>query len=185
MLVGVAVAGALAVAVVGAILSGSNPGIGGTTSASPSASASPAPSPGDGMCDSSDVTFISEPWGGAAGSRGTTVTIALAAGRSACRLPNAVTAQIEDANGTVLVSHEWTGAGGSVVLEPGGAFDIGIEWSNWCGSDPGSPLTLSLKLDGWPAWVPVTPPAGGANPVPPCLGDAPSTLSLSGLQPRP
>lgn len=187
LLVGVAVAGALTVAVVGSILSGRSPGVGGggTTSAAPSASASPVATPGDGRCGNSDVTFSAEPWGGAAGSRGTTVTITLSPGQSACTLATLVMAQIDDADGTALVSGASVEPGGSVSLQPGGTFAIGVAWSNWCGSDPAVPVTLSLKLEGWPFWMPVNPPAGGLNPVPPCLGGAGSSLSVTGVQPQP
>lgn len=186
-LVGVAVAGALAVVVAVVALSGSSPDIGGTSSPAPSASgpsaSAPTASPGVGTCDSSDVTFTSEPWGGAAGSRGTTVTITLDPGQPACSLATLVKAQIEDANGTALVSGASMEQGGSVSLEPGGTFAIGIAWSNWCGSDPAAPLTLTLQLDGWPAWVPVSVPTGGGSPVPPCLGGAGSSLSVTQVQP--
>lgn len=187
MLVGVALAGALAVAAVGGMLSGRSPGVGtgGTTSAGPSASASPVATPGDRACDRSDVTFAAEPWGGAAGSRGTTVTIELAPGRPACILPPSVAVQIHDADGTVLVNSESVVAGGPDSLQPGAAFAGGIAWSNWCGSDPAAPVTLAVKMDGWLDWVPVTAPAGGLSPVPPCLGNEPTTLSVTefALQP--
>ncbi len=179
MLVGVAVAAALSVAVISSILSGPNPDIGGTTSATPSATVSAPVSPGDGTCDRSDVTFTAESWGGAAGSRGTMVTIALAPGRSACSLPPSVSVQIEDAQGTVLVGSGSLVAGGPVVLEPGASYIGGAEWSNWCGSDPTVPVTLAVKLGSWPAWVPVNVPVGGVSPVPPCSGEGPTTLGLT------
>ncbi len=189
MLVGVGVAAALAVAVVSGLLSGSSPQIGGmasaTPSATPSASASPTSSPGDGSCDSTDLSVTAEPWGGAAGSRGTTVTIALASTVSACALFDGGTAQVADANGTVLVSGELAGTGERLQLERGQSYQIGIAWSNWCRSDPAAPVTLSLKLVGWASWVPLTAPAAGLNPVPPCLGVTPTSLGVTGLQELP
>lgn len=176
MLVGVAVAGALAVAVVGSLLTGHGPGVGtgGTSSA--------APSTGGAACDSSAVTITAEPWGGAAGARGTNVTIALAAGQPACSLATSVKAQIADANGAALVSGSSTEAAGSVSLEPGGTFSIGIAWSNWCGSSPAVPVTLSLQLGGWPSAVPISVPAGG-SPIPPCSGGSGTSLSVTQVQP--
>jgi hypothetical protein len=187
MLVGVALAGALAVAAVGGMLSGRSPGVGtnGTTPAGGSASASPPDSPGSGTCEPSDVTLTSEAWGGAAGSRGTVATITLAAGRPACILPAALAVQIHGADGTLLVSGESVAAGGPVSLEPGAAFASGIAWSNWCGSDPAAPVTVALRLGSWASWEPVNVPAGGVSPIPPCLGDGPTTLSVSEFQLRP
>src|SRR6266480_4338978 len=79
---GAALAGALAVAVVAGIMSGPGPDVVGN--GSPSAQAS-ALLPGD--CGPSDVTVSAETWGGAAGSRGTVVTLTLAAGTSFCNVP--------------------------------------------------------------------------------------------------
>src|SRR5437773_8052729 len=76
---GAALAGALAVAVVAGILSGPGPDVG--SGGSPSAQAT-ALLPGD--CGPSDVALSAEPWGGAAGSRGTVVAGTPAAGTSFC-----------------------------------------------------------------------------------------------------
>jgi hypothetical protein len=185
LLAGAALAGALAVAVVAAILAGPgaspSPGVGSGGSATPSASAS---SPSN-RCTILDITFSAEPWGGAAGSRGTMVTISSIDGRYACALAPSVAAQIADANGAVLVEGAATSSGPPVVVRPGTAFAVGVAWSNWCGADPAGPVRLSLQPEGWPSPVPVTVPAGG-NPVPPCLGSGePSTLSVTEVQPAP
>jgi hypothetical protein len=182
MFAGVAVAGALAVALVAGIFSGPGSDVG-SGSASPSAAAS---APAVAVCAPApaDVTFSAEPWGGAAGSRGTTVTVTLADGRYPCALGGRVAALISDANGTLLVSGQ-SAAVGSVDLEPNTAFTLGVAWSNWCGNDPAAPVSLSLKIEGWTSAVPVSVPAG-ANPVPPCNGaGAPSSLSVTALEPAP
>ncbi len=178
MFVGVAAAGALAVAAVAVILSGTGPGIGNTGSSSPAAS-------GQGTCAIADVALTAEPWGGAAGSRGTVVTITLAAGRNACSLPSAVqSAQIADAQGKVLVNGKSAPATGSVLLKSNSSFEIGVAWSNWCGSDVAQPVTLSVALDGWASPEPVAVPGSGVSAVPPCNGTGPSALSVTELQPK-
>jgi hypothetical protein len=176
MFAGVAVAGALAVALVAGIFSGSGPDVG-SGSESPSASTPPM-----GVCQPADVVFNAEPWGGGMGSRGTVVTVTLADGRYACTLGGGVAASIKDANGDVIVSAQ-TAAAGSVDLEPDAAFTVGVAWSNWCGAAPAAPVSLSLKFEGWASAVPVDVP-GGLDPVPPCNGAGePSALSVTNLQP--
>jgi hypothetical protein len=178
MFAGVAIAGALAVALVAGIFSGSGPDVG-SGSASPSAAAS---SPAVGDCAPMDVTLSAEPWGGAAGSRGTVVTVSLADGRYPCALGGRVAGLISDANGAVLVSGQ-SAAAAAVTLEPDGAL-VGVAWSNWCGADPAAPVSLALKFEGWATAVSVNTP--GDAPVPPCNGaGAPSALSVTGLEPAP
>jgi hypothetical protein len=179
MFAGVAIAGALAVALVAGIFSGSGPEVG-SGSESPSAAAS---SPAVGDCAPIDVALSAEPWGGAAGSRGTVVTVSLADGRYQCALGGRVAALISDANGAVLVSGQ-SAAAGAVNLEPSGSFTVGVAWSNWCGADPAAPVSLALKFEGWATAVSVNTP--GDAPVPPCNGaGAPSALSVTGLEPAP
>ena len=183
MFAGVAVAGALAVALVAGVFSGPGPDVG-TGSESPSAAAS---SPAVAACQPLDVALSAEPWGGAAGSRGTIVTVTLANGRYPCALAGQATGVISDANGTVLVSGGSVTAAGApaVDLEPNTAFTVGVAWSNWCGNDPAAPVSLSLKFEGWTSAVPVTVPSG-ANPVPPCNGaGSPTSLSVTSPEPAP
>jgi hypothetical protein len=181
ILVPAAVAGALAVAVAGSILSETGPGPGGT-SGSPQPSASGAAT----ACAPADVVFSAEPWGGAAGSRGTVVTVTLASGREACTLSTAVVGQIADADSKALVHGESDLSGRTVALETDAAFTIGVQWSNWCGEAPAAPIQLSLSLSGWGgAWAPISAKTAGTDPVPPCNGPGqPSSLSLTELQPQ-
>jgi Domain of unknown function (DUF4232) len=194
MLVAAGAAGALAVAIAAGFFSGPGPipevGAG---SESPSAAQSAAAQSATALptCGLADVSFIAEPWGAAAGSRGTTVYVTLAAGRQPCTLSHSydVTAEIRDANGELLVS----GTSPTfrpppiptIDLEPGAAYISGIAWSNWCGDDPAAPVRLSLELVARFAAVAVDVPAG-VNPVPPCNGvGQPSSLSVTSLQPAP
>ena len=192
MLVGAGLAGALAVAIAAGVFSGSGPGVGATDSESPSAAATTTPSAatstpaaGSGECTPEDVSLVAEPWGGAAGSRGTLVTLTLAAGHEACTLGKGLAAEIADANGSVLVTTAAAEPGGSVSLGPGASFTIGITWSNWCAAAPAAPVTLQLQMSGWESFVAVPVPTGGADPVPPCMGSTePTVLSWSGLEPQ-
>jgi hypothetical protein len=192
MLLGAGLAGALVVAIAAGAFSGSGPGVGATDSASPSADTSNLPSAaastlasGSGACGPQDVTLTAEAWGGAAGSRGTVVTLTLAAGHEACTLGKGLAAEIADANGSVLVTTAAAEAGGPVSLEPGASFTVGITWSNWCGDAPAAPVTLQLKMSGWASFVAVPVSTGGADPVPPCMGSTePTVLSWSGLEPQ-
>lgn len=175
MLAGAGVAGALAVAVLAGALAGHGPGVG---SGSPSASAS---APTAGRCVAADLDLVAEPWGGAAGGRGTIVTISLGAGRSECLMSGPITAEVADANGVLLVSGTSNAADGSIDLQRGTKLMLSVVWSNWCGTDPMAPVALSIKADGWRAAVPVIP--GGDDPVPPCNGAGePSSLSVSSYE---
>jgi hypothetical protein len=180
----VAVAGVLAVGVVSGILAGPGPNeFGSSGSASPSASSTPVASTGTGACGTTDVILSAEPWGGAAGSRGTVVTVGLAPGRDHCQLPSPLGASITNADGHPVVS-SYQNLGGRPVwvwLEPGSALTVGVTWSNWCAGKVAEPVSLDLWSEG--VALPVDVP-DGADPVPPCLGEGePSSLSVTELQP--
>ena len=175
---GMALAGALAVALLGGVLSGGDPSVG----SSPSASA--ADQPPD--CSRADVMLAGEPWGGAAGSRGTTVTVTLAGGRDACLFAPVTGAEITG-GGSVAVSvgsfnASESAPGGSVLLSADAAYTVGVAWSNWCGITVSEPVTLALGFHGWPAPARVTVAPGGIDPVPPCSGGPETNLSVTDLQ---
>ena len=182
--VGAAIAATIAVAVVGSILSGGSPGVGSgvSPSAAASVSGSPAATAGDGNCQAGDLSLTAEPWGGAAGSRGTTVTVGLAAGHAACMLPASVTMQVQGAGGTTLVSGQTTTGRGQLLLVSGQAYAVGVAWSNWCDAYPVGPLSLVMSVANWPADAVVTVTGGGLDPVPPCLGSTPTSLSVTEFQ---
>lgn len=183
----VAVAGALAVGVVSGMLNGTEPapnGFGSSGPASPSASSTPVASTGTGACGTQDVIFSAEPWGGAAGSRGTVVTVTLAPDRDHCQLPSPLGASITNADGQPVVSSSQNLGGRPVWvwLEPGSALTVGVTWSNWCAGEIAQPVSLTLLSSGVTFAVDVP---DGADPVPPCLGDQePSSLSVTDLQPQ-
>ena len=187
LFVGVGVAGALAVAVIAGILSGpgSSPDVG-SGSTTPTLDAS-TQAPGD--CAPMDVMLTAEPWGGAAGSRGTTVTVTLGSGRYDCILAPVTGAQITG-GGSVGVSvgseiASEADLGPSVPLDEDSAYIVGVAWSNWCGTSVSEPVTLALSFYGWPAPVPVAVASGGIDPVPPCSGGGETNLSVTNLQPAP
>ncbi|MEO8246392.1 MAG: hypothetical protein ABI622_04650 [Chloroflexota bacterium] len=191
-----AAAAVLAVVVVSGGLDGPL-GVGGDVS-SPSPSdvktqaATPSVSPGTAAepaaCQPEDVVFTAEPWGGAAGSRGTSVTLALADGAAACHPANGALGRILDGTGATLVES----VGGPtdlplLTLQAGTTYQVGVAWSNWCDAHPAG-ITLELRLDGWSEWVaaqPHLPGTGGPDPVPPCMGDGGTNLSVTEVQPAP
>ena len=181
-----AAAGVLVVALAGALLSG-GPGPIPGTSPSPLASAKASPAE-PAACGGQDLSYAVEPWTGAAGSRGTVVTVSLADGRAACVTSTYATARIADANGEILVEASKTLQGRpDVVIDPGDAFTIGIAWSNWCGQPPALPLSVAiggLGVEDHPLGYVLLVDA--SNPVPACLGEnEPASLSVTDLQPAP
>lgn len=177
---GVAAAAALAVALLGGVFSGDTPGVGSGTSDEPS----PSDVAHASACGPADVALTGEAWGGAAGSRGTNVTVALATGRYTCMLGEIVEARITDASGVTLVTTQPASqVSGLVLLASGGqSYTVGVAWSNWCGTPVAEPVTLALRFDGWAVPGEVTIPSGGTDPVPPCNGGPVSNLSVTGLQ---
>jgi hypothetical protein len=160
---------------------GSSNGVGADGTATPGALASD-PEPAE--CQPADVVFTAEPWGGAAGSRGTVVTVALAENRYPCVAPVEVAGTLTAVEGTSEVGVGPAGnlSGRTVLLDPEASFSVTVVWSNQCGDDPAGPVGLSLGLGNWPANLPVDVPAGGADLVPPC-NDGWNHLSVSELQP--
>jgi hypothetical protein len=175
LFVGAAVAGVLAVAVAAVVLSGPGDRGVGDVSSPPSPSPSTAASGPSGMCAAEDVTLSAEPWGAAAGSRGTITTATLTSGHDVCQVVSEPVAQITDANGVVVVSSPPDPTPGTVSIGVGHPVQMVVQWSNWCGPAPVAPLTLSIDLLGSMAPVPVAP--GGDDPVPGCSGGGSSTLS--------
>lgn len=189
----VAAAAVLTVVALGGLLSG-GPLVGdevasaspSSVTASPSASAEPSatPVPAIGACQVDDLGLAAEAWGGAAGSRGTSASVTLAAGADPCELAQHVSGRVVDGNGVVLVEADAIDGASPLSLDPGSRYAIGVSWSNWCGPDPLEPLGLELAVGG-DAWTAVPASGDGAIPVPPCMGDGDSTLSVTEIQPAP
>jgi len=163
-------------------------GDGTRATASPSASATPASPPAStapaiGPCTAEDIAVASDPWSGAAGSRGTTVVLRIVDSTPACDLPDVVTARIADAADATVVE----GATDPVAIdraESGTQLELGIAWSNWCEAEPAAPLSLQIQLVDEATWIPVIAPGGAGPIVPPCMGSGqPTNLSVTSLQP--
>ena len=174
-------AGVLAVAAVSALMSpgapGGGVGEGGDPTVTPVATTSPR-LPTD--CQPADLELTAEPWGGAAGSRGTVVTIGLADGRYPCIVQRHIGGAIADANGETLVAAVVPLIYDPVLIEPDSAFTVGVSWTNWCGAEVARPVSLTL---GFSPPLPVEVPAG-TDPVPPCMGEnAESALNVTQVQP--
>ena len=175
-------AGVLAVAAASALLNPGTPNGGvGQGSASPTPTSVPSTGPVTPTdCQPADVELTAEPWGGAAGSRGTIVTIRLAEGRYPCLFADEPGAQLM-MGVAVVVSIDGLQAQTS-AMNQGDERSVAVTWSNWCGREITGPLTLALRSGGvaFPVDVP-----DGANPVPPCNGEnAPSVLNVSLLTVR-
>ena len=180
LLAGAAVAALLAVAVVSGLGRGGSGGVGsGSASATPSASGT---TPSDGSaCAAADLHLAAEPWGGAAGSRGTVVTVTLVGGVASCEMTDLQGRMVDATGARLVISPQRFMV--PAQLDMGASYTIGVAWSNWCDAAPSAPVGLQVTFDG-ATWLPV-PAAGGADPVPPCIGSDPTSLSVTALQPAP
>ncbi|MEO8511242.1 MAG: hypothetical protein ABI534_08370 [Chloroflexota bacterium] len=153
--------------------------------ASPESGVPSATPSGTGACAGPDLAVTAERWGGAAGSRGTTLSIA-PAGAQACRLPAQLEVRMTTVDGGLLISGLSSGpAGGMLPLDAETRYALGVAWSNWCGERPDG-AHLELRLRPADAWIAVETPAGSTDPVPPCLGSGePTSLSLTELEAQP
>jgi hypothetical protein len=177
-----AAAGVIVVAVAGALLTNNVPvGSGGSQTPSPSVPPSPSQAATVPSCTTADFAWSSDPWMGAAGSRGTTVLMRGVASLDSCRIDGSVDVVLRDNNGAAVVT---TGAPSShVTATAGSIFEMGVAWSNWCGDEPPQPIVLILTIPGTVDEVPLLP-ANGEVPVPPCNGPGqPTNLSATDIQP--
>ncbi len=144
----------------------------------------PAPTatpPAVSACSSGQLTAAADRWQGAAGSRGTTVTVT---NRSAtvCEVQGYPFAFIYDAGGRLVIdggAPSSPSAYRAATLGPGQGTTFNVIWSNWCGSTPVEPLSLRMRLPMDSALVPVALAPGDAIPIPPCLGNPGSASSLT------
>jgi hypothetical protein len=144
----------------------------------PTPTASPAPI---AACRAGDFAWSSDAWGGAMGSRWTTILARGVTSLQPCVIRGEAILTLRDANGTLLLSAH--AAATDVSVSAGKLFQMGVSWSNWCGNDPAQPISLTLVLPGDTLPVPVIP-ASGSIQVPPCNGAAQSSsLSGTGFQP--
>jgi hypothetical protein len=179
-----AAAGIVAVAVVGAMLGGNEgPDVG--ADGSPSPTLVPSVIGGMPVCTNDGLTMSAERWGGAAGSRGTVVTVQLAQDHATCALiPSDIAARMSDVDGNTLITSEIPQPMSRDVIEvrAGDLRAYSVVWSNWCGDRPAPPVGLSVSVEEGTHWTAIAAPGDGADPVPPCLGqNAPSNLTVTAL----
>jgi len=171
------------------------PGTGGTVSSptptsvrtsSPTPAPTPAPTPTSSpapvaACRAGDFAWSYEPWGGDAGGRGTILTAKHSASAPACDLAGPASVVVLDANGHTLVSGYVRSATAQRV-QPGETLHLGINWSNWCGSAPAEPVSVTLTMPDGSTAGPFAPGDTALLP-PPCNGASqPSSLSVADFQ---
>ncbi len=198
LLGGAAVAAVLVVATAAALFSPSGD-VGSTVSPSstptraaeptPTAAVTAAPSGELAACTSADFAVSTNPWGAAAGSRGTNVVLRLVDGAAPCTLDGAPAAGIDDASGQALVRTTPVSSS-PLVLHPGEMVTVGISWSNWCQDPPAAPLGAWMVLSGTgdepgADRIPLLASDGGEVPVPPCMAAAgdPGSMGITTFQP--
>jgi len=162
-----------------------NPGTGSNPTPTPTLAPTPAPTASPATvaaCRAGDFAWSSDAWGGAMGSRGTTILARGVTSLQPCVIRGEAILTLRDANGTQLLTAHAAATDASVGA--GKLFQMEVSWSNWCGNEPSQPISLTLVLPGDTLPVPVIPPSGSIL-VPPCNGVAgqPSSLSGTGFQP--
>lgn len=150
--------------------------------ASPTVTPAPtATPPALSACSSGQLAAAADRWQGAAGSRGTTVTVTNRSA-TACEAQGYPFAFIYDAGGRLVIdggAPSSPSAYRAVTLGPGQGTTFNVIWSNWCGYAPVEPLSLRMRLPMDSALVPVALAPGDAIPIPPCLGNPGSASSLT------
>jgi hypothetical protein len=145
----------------------------------PTPTASPAPI---AACRAGDFAWSADPWGGAAGSRGTIILARAVASLGRCELQGDATLTLRDANGTLLITGK--SAATKITVTAGQVFQVGVSWSNWCGAEPAQPISLQVTLPGDTMPVPLVPAADQGLTFKTCNGPGqPSVLSGTAFQP--
>lgn len=153
-------------------------------SPSVTASASPAPPSASAVaaCVATDVVATGGPWGGAAGSRGSDVTVENR-GSAPCLLPAGPTVALVDQAGAAILTSSPTLAGAGPELPAGGSIGFSLLLGNWCDDAVSLPLRLRLALasDGIDINDLVV---ATLDDLPPCNGPGqPATLSTTDWAP--
>jgi hypothetical protein len=146
----------------------------------PAASTQPAASPS--FCARDDVAVTSGGWGGAAGSRGSDVTVENIGADSCVLGPGPQLAAFDPAGIAVIQTPTSTG-GAPLTLEPGDAATFSFLFSNWCDRSVALPLAVSVVLGGEAV---VIPDLGVAtlDDLPACNGpEQPPGLTVTSWQP--
>jgi hypothetical protein len=134
-------------------------------------------------CTAADLQASGGPWGGAAGSRGADVSVALK-GAASCLLPPRPVVAILDATGVVVVQAAPVVASSQPPLAAGAPASFSILFGNWCAPGPKLPFRPVMVVDG--ATVEI---AGlsltTTDALPPCNGPGqPASISATDWQLR-
>jgi hypothetical protein len=172
-------AGVVAVAIGAAALSQPPRGLG--TSESPTASPSVDVT---GVCRPGELVAAAEDWGGAAGSRGTVVTIEILRRGGDCRVDEPFTVTIRTTTGVTLAEGA-SPAGpseGILIGQWAGDARVGVSWSNWCDDPIRGDVVIALEFR-HAGEVVVKPGGPRGSEIPPCMGDGlPPTISITALE---
>jgi hypothetical protein len=175
LLAGAVVAGAAVALVLTRGPAPAQNGVGSAGTASPTATAVASPTEPDHVaCVAEDFAWSTDPWTGAAGSRGTNVLLRGVTSLAGCRIDGTASLTLRDSHGETVLSGVSAPSHQSVTA--GMVLEIGISWSNWCGDDLAAPLTMSLMLPGDDTTVPLVPAAGNEVAIPPCNGEGQASV---------
>jgi Protein of unknown function (DUF4232) len=149
-----------------------------TVSPSSSALAPSASTSAGAACSAADLSVTGGPWGGAAGSRGTDISVKSNAG-AACELPASPAVVALDAGGAVVAQGAVGAVGAGPAIQPGANAAFSLQFSNWCNQSVRLPLHFALLLVSGSA--PIDQLAiNSADELPPCNGPGqPPTLSTT------
>jgi hypothetical protein len=184
-----ALVAALGVVMFGACGNPPSPSPSPSPSAPPSATPSPQPSsaapsesPVEAACAAAGIVATGGPWGGAAGSRGSDVTVRNA-GTAACLLPAAPTIALVDPAGAVVLTNAPARAGTGPSLAPDGTIGFSFEFGNWCDQQVSLPLHVSLALATETIDV-ANLSVATTDELPPCNGPGqPASISATDWEP--
>ena len=128
-----------------------------------------------------DIQATGGAWGGAAGSRGSDITLENH-GPAACLLPAGPTIALLDQGGTVLLTTP-ARAGSGPSLAPNGQIGFSLVLGNWCDQSVALPLHFRLALAGDAVDI-GSLLISTTDELPPCNGPGqPADLSTTDWQP--
>ena len=150
-----------------------------TTSAMPSASTSAGPV----ACAPADLSVANGQWEGAAGSRGTNLTVQNVSS-APCLIPGRALVALVDADHRQLVASPPDSTVAPLVLSAGESAASDVLVGNVCGPAPAAPVALVVAFLG--STVESTgPPISSGDGLPPCNGPGPATIQTSPHWTRP
>ena len=140
----------------------------------------PGESPTETACTSNDIHATGGPWGGAAGSRGSDITV-VNAGSTACLLPAGPAIALLDQSGAVLLTTP-ARAGSGPSVAPNGTATFSLLFGNWCAENVNLPLHFRLALASDAVDI-ENLAASTVDDLPPCNGPGlPASLSTTDWQ---